>query len=162
MTVAIRDEHPGDAAAIAHVHRVAFGADGEAMLVGSIRADGDGALSLVAVDEEAVVGHILFSRMTAPMRALALAPLGVLPERQGRGIGSALVGEGLIRAKTAGWQSVFVLGDPAYYSRFGFSVDAARGFDSPYAGDHFMVLTLGRDPMPMAGQLRHAPAFARL
>jgi putative acetyltransferase len=162
MTFLIRDAHPGDAAAIADMHRAAFGAEGEAMLVDSIRADGDAALSLVAVDDEAVAGHILFSPMTAPRRALALAPLGVLPERQGRGIGSALVREGLARAVSGGWQAVFVLGDPAYYGRFGFSVDAARGFDSPYAGDHFMVLALERGAVPMTGQVRHAPAFARL
>ncbi len=70
--------------------------------------------------------------------------------------------EGLTRAAAAGWQAVFVLGDPAYYGRFGFSVDAARGFDSPYAGGHFMVLTLERGAVPMTGQVRHAPAFARL
>lgn len=162
MTVAIREERAADAAAIADVHRAAFAGDAEAVLVDRIRADGDAVLSLVAVDGGAVVGHVLFSGMIAPMRALALGPLGILPGRQRGGIGSALVREGVARAEAAGWQAIFVLGDPAYYGRFGFSVDAARGFDSPYAGDHFMVRIAGQGGVAMTGPVRHAPAFARL
>lgn len=162
MTIVIRDERQGEAAAIAGVHHAAFGAEGEVALVDGIRADGDAVLSLVAVDGEVVAGHVLFSRMAAPKGTLALAPLAVLPRWQRQGVGSSLVREGLGRAASAGWQAVFVLGDPAYYGRFGFSADAARGFDSPYAGDHFMLLTLGRSDLPMAGQVRHASAFARL
>lgn len=162
MMAAIREEHAADAAAIADVHRAAFAGEDEALLVDRIRADGDAVLSLVAMDGGAVVGHVLFSRMIAPMRALALGPLGVLPGRQGSGIGSALVREGIARAEAAGWQAAFVLGAPAYYRHFGFSVDAARGFDSPYAGDHFMVRMLRQGGVATTGPVRHAPAFARL
>ena len=86
------------------------------------------------------VGHVLLSRMTAPVRALALAPLAVATDWQRRGIGTALVEAALERARAAGSQAVFVLGDPAYYRRFGFRADLAAGFASPYAGPHLMVV----------------------
>lgn len=62
-----------------------------------------------------------------PRARPGLAPLAVLPGRQGWGIGSALVRAALARAKEVGWAAAFVLGDPAYYGRFGFAADAARG-----------------------------------
>lgn len=95
------------------------------------------------------------------MRALALAPLGVLPDRQGAGIGSALVREGLRAAPRRGREAVFVLGDPAYYERFGFSREAARGYDSIYAGDNFMILEL-RPGSARPGAIRYPPPFAGL
>jgi len=82
----IRDEEPGDLPAIRAVVEAAFGQRQEADLVDRLRADGDGVLSLVAVDGGKVVGHVLFSEMTAPFRALALAPVSVVPERQRSGI----------------------------------------------------------------------------
>ena len=139
----------------------AFGRPDEADLVGALRADGDVALSLVAVADGAVAGHVLFSPMAAPFPALALAPVAVLPERQGRGIGGALIREGLARAEARGWRGVFVLGEPAYYRRFGFDAKAAEGFASPYAGPFLMVVPLG-EPLPVRrGTLVHAPAFVR-
>ena len=100
--------------------------------------------------------------MAAPFPALALAPVSVSPGRHGTGIGSALIREALRRAEDDHWLAVFVLGDPKYYRRFGFSIAAASGFSSPYAGDHFMGLALS-GPMPTAtGELRHAAAFSAL
>ena len=84
--------------------------------------------------EGVVVGHVLLSRLVSPPGALALAPLAVLPDRQRRGVGSALVRAALARAREGGGAAAFVLGDPAYYGRFGFSAEAARGYASPYAG----------------------------
>src|SRR5690606_34609089 len=106
----------------------AFPGPAEAELVERLRADRDAVLSLVAEDGGAVIGHIMFSRMTAPFRALGLGPLAVAPSWQQSGIGSCLVREGLGRAKADGWQGVFVLGDPAYYRRFGFDPARASGF----------------------------------
>jgi putative acetyltransferase len=138
--VATRPERPGDRQAILEIHRAAFGGDVEPKLVDALHDSGDAEISLVAVADGEVIGHVLFSRLDAPLRALALAPVAVAPERQRQGVGSDLIGAGLCTAKQAGWQAVFVLGEPAYYTRFGFDVDAAKSFDCPYAGDYFMAL----------------------
>jgi len=158
----IRDEEPGDLPAIRAVVEAAFGQRQEADLVDRLRADGDGVLSLVAVDGGKVVGHVLFSEMTAPFRALALAPVSVVPERQRSGIGSRLIRAGLSRAEEDGWVGVFVLGEPDYYGRFGFDAVRARGFESPYAGPYLMVRALGRELPVTTGTIGHAPAFASL
>lgn len=159
----IRDEAAADALAVSVLLEAAFSGPDEARLVERLREAGDIAFALVAEESGAVVGHILFSPMAAPFRALALAPVAVVPERQGEGIGSALVREGLERAKAAGWKGVFVVGEPAYYRRFGFDSAMAAGFDSPYAGPYLMVLPLGGGPLPSTfGAIEHAPAFAAL
>jgi putative acetyltransferase len=158
----IRTELRGDEAAVASVVARAFGQADEARLVEQLRADGDAAISLVALLDDLVVGHVMLSRMLAPFRALGLAPLSVEPEHQRTGIGRALVGEALSLAGKQGWEAVFVLGDPAYYGRFGFRVDLARGFLSPYAGPHLMALPL-RERLPAdEGGVDYAPAFASL
>ncbi len=158
----IRDEEPADRAAIREVVTAAFGQPLEADLVDRLRAEGDSVLSLVAMEEGRVVGHVLFSRMSAPFRALGLAPVAVMPDRQRAGIGSRLIRIGLERAAEDGWQAVFVLGDPAFYRRFGFDADQASGFSSPYAGPHLMVLALGGALPAMTGEIAYAPAFAGL
>ena len=123
--------------------------------------DGDAVLSLVAVEAGDVVGHVLFSRLRAPASALALAPLAVRADRQRRGIGARLVEAGLDRAREEGWRAVVVLGDPAYYRRFGFRPEAMQGMASPYAGPALMGLALA--PGGLNGPcIEHAPAFASL
>lgn len=145
------------------VIEAAFGQPAEADLVDALRRDGDVEISLVAVEGEAVVGQVLLSKMTAPVRALGLAPVSVLPSHQGKGVGVRLIQESLTLAKNKGWEAVFLLGDPAYYSRFGFRTDIAEAFTSPYAGPYFMALELvegvlaGKD-----GDVGYAGAFAAL
>jgi putative acetyltransferase len=158
----IRPEFAEDVPGIRTVHRAAFPTDAEAVLVDRLRADGDLALSLVARLESDVVGHIAFSPMKAPIRALALAPLAVAERVRGQGIGAMLIRTGLQYAAEAGWQCVFVLGDPAYYASFGFSVEAAASFDCVYAGPHLMMCILGENRMPSGGILTYAPAFSAL
>ena len=162
LTTQIRDEKPEDVAAIRAVVEAAFPAPAEADLVGRLRADGDSIISLVAVDDGLVVGHVLFSKLTAPFPALGLAPVSVLPGRQNAGIGSRLIRAGLERAVRDGWQGVFVLGEPEYYGRFGFDADIAKGFASPYAGPYFMALALDGELPATVGRIGHAPAFAAL
>jgi putative acetyltransferase len=77
-------------------------------------------------------------------------------------VGSSLVREAIRRAREEGWSAIFVLGNPDYYRRFGFEVDAAAGFSSPYAGPHFMMLSLSPRVCPTAGDLKYPPAFAAL
>ena len=159
----VRLETPGDIAAIRIVEEVAFGQSTEAQLVDDLRAAGDSVFSLVAVDDDTVVGHALFSRMKAPFPALALGPVAVLPEYRRTGIGSRLIRQGIARSEAAGWLGIFVLGDPAFYRRFGFDVGKASGFVSHYAGPHLMALPLGGSELPTStGSIQHAPAFARL
>ena len=117
-------------------------------------------LSLVAV-EDYVVGHVMLSRMQAPFKALGLAPVAVHADWRRQGIADRLVRAGLAQAKIDGWEGVFVLGDPAYYTRFGFDLALASGFQSPYAGPHFMALALQDIGLPEStGVVSYAPAFA--
>ena len=158
----IRDETEADHAAVGRLHRLAFGGDAEARLVDALRQSGAAAVSLVAESGGVVVGHLLLSALEAPERALALAPLAVLPDRQRQGVGSALVRAALTRAREGGWAAAFVLGDPAYYGRFGFRADAARGYASPHAGEHFLAVPLGPEPLPGVGAVVHPAPFAAL
>jgi putative acetyltransferase len=94
-------------------------------------------LSLVAVENGALVGHVLFTRVTVEpggrdVAARILAPLAVAPQRQGRGVGTALIREGLGRSSASGADLVFVLGHPDYYPRYGFRPASALGLDAPY------------------------------
>jgi putative acetyltransferase len=149
--------------AIRNVLVSAFPTALEADLVERLRQDGDLALSLAASSGGEVAGHVAFSPLTAPFRALGLGPVAVRPDKQRQGIGGRLIQTGLAHAEQAGWQAIFVLGDPAYYGRFGFSVAEARGFASPYAGPYFMVLALGRDGLPArSGDIGYAAAFRDL
>jgi len=121
----IRPEQPGDAAAVRHVNERAFPTSIEADIVDALRVSCPDRLSLVAVDEGRVVGHILFSpavlnTTAGELRGMALAPMAVLPERQNRGVGSDLVRAGLGILRQRGCPFVIVLGHPAYYPRFGF------------------------------------------
>jgi putative acetyltransferase len=161
MSTAIRAEMSADHGAVRRVHRLAFASEIEPRLVDALREAGDAVISLVAETEGEVSGHVLFSRLDAPMPALALAPVAVLPERQRQGIGSLLIREGLRQAQEAGWAAVFVVGEPAYYTRFGFDVEPARGFACPYAGEYFMVRFLA-ESLPLTGAIAYPAAFADL
>lgn len=172
MSIAIRPATGGDVAAIDALLRRAFPEPVEAMLVQRLCVDGDMVLTLVADDEEsgALAGVVVFSRMGVeiagkPIAAVALAPLAVEAAYRRQGVGEALVQAGLAHLKDAGAMLCFVLGDPAYYGRFGFATEWARGFASPYAGDYLMALPLqggGAMPCGERGAATHASAFAEL
>ena len=113
--VVIRQEAADDLEAIKTVHRLAVEGDEEARLVSALRAEGHARASLVAVVQGQVIGHIMFSNLPilapdAAIPALPLAPLAVIPEKQGQGIGSALVREALQFCRTHGHPIVVVLG----------------------------------------------------
>lgn len=127
----IRDEHPADRDAIHALTRVAF-ADApqssgtEQFIVDALRDAGALAVSLVAEDDDGIVGHLALSPVQLSDGSLhwyGLGPISVAPEKQGRGIGSALMHaaiEALQQRQAAG---CVVLGDPGYYGRFGFEAD---------------------------------------
>jgi putative acetyltransferase len=149
---AIRLEQPVDLDQIHDLHREAFRGPHEAELVDAIRSSPFfiPELSLVAVtDDGSVLGHVLISQIElrpdgdddAPVTVLALAPVAVLPQHQGRGIGGTLVREALAMADEREEPIVAVLGAPSFYGRFGFSPAAGHGLRSPYddAGEAFQV-----------------------
>lgn len=133
----IRDERTGDHEAVRDVQRQAFGRDGQvARLVDALRRDDPQAVSLVAVEAGTVVGHVMFTRalLDAPRQLVTvrvLSPLGVLPQRQRQGVGSALVREGLRRMDGDGVPLVFLEGSPSYYPRLGFTAGGELGFRKP-------------------------------
>ena len=159
--VTIRDEQAGDREAIRRLLVAAFGGEAEAKLVDALRADGDLAVALVADDESEIVGHVALSPLKSPARALALAPVAVTPSRQRQGIGSALIEGVLRRARTVGCQIVFVVGEPEYYARFGFTTAAAARFECAYAGPYFMALCLSETPVEPAPVV-YSDCFAEL
>lgn len=163
MGMDVRIERATDAPAIRNVHNAAFGGPAEGLLVDELRRLYDMLLSLVAVDQGEIIGHIAFSRMRisggAPEEAVSLAPLGVAPSHQSGGIGTALTKAGLGRLRDAGETLVFVLGDPAYYGRFGFSAEAARAFTSPWPGEVFQALWLVPAIPDSGGVVHYSKAF---
>jgi putative acetyltransferase len=157
------------------VHSAAFGggADGggvdvaEARLVDDLRADGDviAALSIVGVLDGNVVGHVICSRASIADRpSIGLGPLGVLPAYQRRGVGQALMHAVLAAADALDEPAVALLGDPAYYSRFGFVAGATLGVLPPVPewGHYFQVRRLNAWDDSLQGTFRYARAFDRL
>ena len=141
----------------------AFGRSDEPELVARLRAQGDVLLELVAEEDKAVVGHILFSRAHVSSSGkwhpvVQLAPVCAEPERHKRGIGSALIRQGLALMTALDETHVFLLGHPGYYPRFGFSAETAEAFESPWPGPHFMLNRIGAGG-PARGRLTVSTAF---
>ena len=163
----VRDERPEDYAAVYRVNALAFGQEGEAALVERLRG-ACAHISLVAVEDEQVVGHIFFSPVAvesegAAFEAVGLAPMAVLPEFQNRGVGSRLVRRGLEECARRGHGVVFVLGHPEFYPRFGFTPAKAKGItcEYPVPDDVFMVLELKPGALGgRTGLVRYRPEFA--
>jgi len=165
----IRKEKGADGPEISRLQHAAFlnhpqhapGAEStEHLIVERLRRAGALALSLVAEDGGRLTGHIALSPARVGDCAegwLLLGPVGVLPELQGRGIGSALVREALREAQDAGSQGVVLVGDPGFYSRFGF-----RSFNGlGYAGVPPMyVLALPFGDEPPVGEIAAQSAFS--
>lgn len=167
---AVRAETPADRAAVREVNERAFGGHVEADLVDALREHARPHVSLVAEEGGRVVGHIFFSPVriedgAGASEAFALAPMGVLPEFQGRGVGSALVRKGLEECRNIGQEVVFVLGHPGYYPRFGFAPAAPRGLRSEYdvPEEVFMLVELRAGALGgRTGLVRYHPEFGRV
>lgn len=162
--VTIRPESEADREAVARVHRAAFGRQDEAAIVERLHAEGDylAELSLVAESAGEVVGHVALSRARVEDRpVLALGPIGVVPERQGQGIGIVLMHEALARAREAGEPLVVLLGHPEYYPRFGFVRASSLGLTLPIdvPDEAFMALELRPGGAAHGGRFRYSAAF---
>ena len=154
----IRAATSSDRDAVDGLVSAAFGRRDEADLVDQLNRDEATAIALVATDGDHYLGHVLLSHMQAPFPALGLAPVSVAPDRQGEGIGAALIGEAIRQASQTHAVAIFVLGNHRYYGRFGFDVTAAAGFSCRFSGPHFAVLPLR--PLPTrVGAVAYAAAF---
>jgi putative acetyltransferase len=172
VRVNIRRFSSRDAEAVREVHLKAFaGREDEAHLVESLHAADAAPVSLVAVDSSSggVLGHALFSPVTidnngSNICVVGLAPVGVLPEYQGQGVGSRLIRAGLEACREADYDAVVVLGEPGYYSRFGFERASARGLGNEYGvDDYFMVVQLRSGVLAgSGGTVRYRPEFGQL
>ncbi|HEX4489769.1 MAG TPA: N-acetyltransferase [Acidimicrobiia bacterium] len=168
----IRQERAGDEPAITAIHAAAFRRPDqpdveppEAQLVTDLRA-GDAwipELSIVAVDGDTIVGHVVCTRATIArsIPVLGLGPIGVVPARQGHGIGIALVRAALATADARGERLVALLGSPAYYSRFGFGPASAHGIEPPreWYGEDFQVFPLTAATGTERGKFAYAKPF---
>lgn len=166
----VRLEKPEDIAAVRQVNVAAFGRDGEADLVDNLRGI-VGTYSFVAIVSEQVVGHIFFSPVSIAGESppnlflLGLAPVAVLSAYQRQGIGSLLIHHSLAECNRLGCQAVVVLGNPQYYSRFGFIPAKAKGLkcEYPVPDEAFMVLELTEGILAgCSGTVKYRSEFSNL
>ncbi len=164
----VRLEEVADRAAATAIERAAFGGSDEARIVEAVR-DLAGSFAFVAEDDGEIFGHVQMSRAwVGDTEVLALGPIGVTPDRQRRGIGSALVRAALAEAEHRGEVAAILLGDPAYYGRFGFQPAAVHGLANPFAGvrgdgfrvddEDFQIVVMGPGAR-LEGEVRWHPAF---
>ncbi|MGD9864868.1 MAG: GNAT family N-acetyltransferase [Pseudodonghicola sp.] len=161
----IRDEGPQDHEIIGQITTAAFApmaysSGTEAAIITTLRQTGALTLSLVAVEEGTVIGHVAFSPVTiggADVGWYGLGPVSVRPDRQGRGIGSALIRAGLARLRQIGAGGCVLVGNPAYYRRFGFGPLPGLRFSSAPA-ENFMALRLTDADAPQ-GEVAFHPGF---
>lgn len=163
----IRAEQAEDRQAIHSVEEAAFGRSNEARLVDALRRAGKATVSWVALEDGEVTGHVLFSPVEIDppqphLKGLGLGPVAVRPDRQGQGTGAGLIRASLDLCRTLGFDFAVVLGNPRYYSRFGFRRAAAFGLGNEFGADEaFMALELR--PGALAGTqgvVKYAAEFA--
>lgn len=153
--IEIREERTEDAEAVRIVNDRAFGQPQEGNIIEKLRKSNPDILSLVAVDESNIIGHIFFSPAEICghphiKHGTGLAPMAVLPECQGKGTGSMLIREGIRRLKSRQVPFIIVLGHDAYYPRFGFERASKYGIKCQWDGvpdEAFMILILDKEIM---------------
>lgn len=162
----IRTEHAADIDAVHAINAAAFPTVAEADLVNALREKASPIVSLVAEDAGSLIGHILFSPVTlangTDVSIMGLAPMAVIPARQRRGAGSALVAAGLAECRALSVTAVVVLGHPQYYPRFGFAPASRFGITSVYPApdEAFMALELVPGSLSgLSGTVHYHAAF---
>ena len=165
--VRIREEQPQDIKAVREVNIRAFGQIQEADIIDKLRQNCSDLPSLVALKQNQVVGHILFSPVIVDNKdgtaqGMGLAPMAVLPEHQRQGFGSELIRAGIEKLKSRRCPFVIVLGHPAYYPRFGFEPASLYGIRSEWEvpDNVFMILMLNKSKMrDISGVVRYRGEF---
>jgi putative acetyltransferase len=169
VPVTIRPEAPGDEAAIRAVHDAAFGGSVEGGIVDALRGSDASppGFSLVAVDGGRVVGHVLMARAVLervdapPARIVVLGPIGVLPDRQGEGIGTSLMQRAIGAAVARAEPLIALLGHASYYPRFGFEPARPLGLEppAPWPDEAWMALRLPPWTPELRGTVRFPDAY---
>ena len=163
--IEIREERADDVAAVRDLNRRAFEQDQESNIVDALRANGAALLSLVAILNGRVVGHIMYSPVSVAdnVHGAALGPMAVLPERQRQGIGGKLIEAGNQKLKNAGCPFIIVVGHADYYPRFGFRPASEHGIKCEWdvPDDVFMLLVLDEAKMQgVSGSAKYRHEFS--
>jgi putative acetyltransferase len=162
----IRPESKDDLTKITQINNTAFGQPKEGQLVKNLRKNKQfiPQLSLVAILDNELVGHILFFPIKIISKerefdSAALAPIAVLPKHQRSGVGSALVNHGLAECRNERFQSLIVLGHPDYYPRFGFKPASRWNISAPFdvPDEAFMALELTENRLKNVQGVVHYP-----
>jgi putative acetyltransferase len=167
MRIRIRPETDADMADIFKVNAAAFPTEAEARLVDTLRESAGEYISLVAVKDQNIVGHIMFTLVTLEpfdeLHLMGLAPMAVSPSLQRDGIGTELVNAGLQICRELGVGAVAVLGHPEYYPRFGFRPASQWGIKCEYDVPEEVFMLMELSPAYLQdyqGTIRYHAAFA--
>jgi len=167
----IRQEKPEDIDDIHALNDLAFGQPQEANIIDKLRINCYNLLSLVVIENEKVVGHILFSPVEIEgqhgiIRGMGLAPMAVLSEMQHKGIGTQLVKSGIDNLRKMQCPFIIVLGHPEYYPRFGFERASLYGIKCQWEGipdDAFMILWLDKSKINrVSGLAKYRDEFSEV
>lgn len=166
MKTIIRHETPKDHEAVRKILKSSFETNAESLLVDALRANGKASLSLVAEQDQTVVGHVMFSPVTttppSEPKGLGLAPVAVAFTHRRQGIASMLIREGLRLCTENHFDFVVLLGDPKFYQRFGFQKASNFGLQNEYGvDDPFMVFELNQGALHgVNGLVKFEPEFS--
>jgi len=169
LAMEVRPEQQQDQAAVYRLNSSAFATDAEARLVDALRKRASPIVSLVAIVDNQVNGHILFSQVqhseNTDALIMGLAPMAVAETARNQGIGSALVASGIAACAGLGAGAIVVLGHPGYYPRFGFTPASGYGIECEYdvPDEAFMAIEL--TPQFLAskpGTIKYHECFADL
>jgi putative acetyltransferase len=158
-SIEIRESLPNDVTAIETLYPDAFPDEDLLPLVRELLREGSSVVSLVGIADKTLVGHVVFTTCSIvgdSDKVALLGPLAVAPNWQRQGIGNAIVRAGLRRVENAGTNQVYVLGDPAYYGRFGFKPDDSVTPPYPLPDEWrgaWQSLSLHGNKPPLCGKL---------
>ena len=148
---------------IINIHNLAFNNKAEGKIVNHLRKNKKLTLSLICKNEKLTLGHIAFSPIYNKQNqniGVGLGPIGVLPKYQKMNVGSTLINNGIKRLKISNINPLFVLGDPKYYTKFGFTLARQFNYFCKYDidGNHFMCLGI-KEKLPKKELINYCPEF---